>query len=173
MKNSMTGLASLLNFSRLRSAVTLLPKKDRVALEFLAGFIFCVGFYFLLWQPAVSFRERAEDRYLKNRELMGWMLQNEARARELSGRENVFATPATQDSVLAIIDKAARERGIQLQRYEPGADASVRVWIEGAEFNSLISWLSQLLLVNNIQPAQLSIESSKENGAVDARIELR
>jgi type II secretory pathway component PulM len=83
--------------------------------------------------------------------------------------------PATQDSLVVLIDRAARESGLgqALTGSQPSGDGGMRVQLEKAPFNSLVAWLARLSEQNGVRVESASIDAANEPGLVNAGIVLR
>lgn len=127
-------------------------------------------FYVAIWNPAAAFSKRSTDQYKVNAELLAWMKAHETQARAMNadGTHNI-TSPA--GSLLSVVDSLAKNYSVVLQRYEPNGEDGIRVWLENAEFNSVVQWLEQLA-IQHIQVSSVSIDKKPTEGRVDARLEL-
>jgi general secretion pathway protein M len=85
------------------------------------------------------------------------------------------SVPATQDSLVVVIDRAARESGLgqALTGSQPSGDGGLRVQLEKAPFNSVVAWLARLSEQNGVRVESASIDAASEPGLVNAGIVLR
>lgn len=143
-----------------------LSPRDRLALRSLGGFAVVVVLYSLLLQPMIGFSSRAERHLQEERALVAWLRGNESAAKlAVSGT-------ARDQPVAALVISSAKTSELTIRRYEPAGESSVRVWLEGAQFNSVVNWLYQLQSVHGIRAAEFSIEREPEPGRVSARLTL-
>jgi general secretion pathway protein M len=80
------------------------------------------------------------------------------------------ARPATQESLLVVVDRAAREAGLgnSLTSSEPSGAGGLRVRLEKAPFDTLIGWLARLSEQNGIHVESATIDNTGEPGIVNA-----
>ncbi|MBK8307817.1 MAG: type II secretion system protein M [Gammaproteobacteria bacterium] len=145
-----------------------LSRRDRLALRGLCGFAAVVVLYSLLLQPLIGYSSRAQRRLLEEQELIAWLRANEpvakaAAAASMAGRDQPVAS---------LVNSSAKANELTIRRYEPAGDGSIRVWLEGAQFNSVVKWLYQLQSVHGIHAAEFSVERESEPGRVSARLTL-
>ena len=79
--------------------------------------------------------EKAQQQASQEKELLAW-LQASTPLLNGAGSNNGM-------SVLDTVSASAGGSGINMQRFEPDGD-SVRVWLEGADFAKVASWLNNL-----------------------------
>lgn len=89
---------------------------------------------------------------------------------------NISATVGARPgrSLLALSDASAREAGLanSLTRVEPINDRRVRVWLEGASFDQIATWLERLQQSESVDTTELAVDRALAPGLVDARITL-
>jgi general secretion pathway protein M len=85
------------------------------------------------------------------------------------------AAVATADSLVVLVDTSARESGLAqaLTGTQPARDGSLRVQLEGADFNALTSWVSRLSTQHGVKIEAATITASNSPGAVSATVQLR
>ncbi|MBP8926682.1 MAG: type II secretion system protein M, partial [Pseudomonadales bacterium] len=132
----------------------------------LGGFAVLVVLYSFLLQPMTDFSSRAERHLQEERALIAWLRGNEPAAKL------AVAGAARDQPVAALVNSSAKTNELAIRRYEPTGESSVRVWLEGVQFNSVVKWLYQLQSVHGIRAAEFSIEREPEPGRVSARLTL-
>jgi general secretion pathway protein M len=82
---------------------------------------------------------------------------------------------ATQESLLVIVDRSARESGLSsaLKGTEPNGPGALSVRLERASFDMLVAWLARLSQQNGIRVDNASIDSTSAPGIVNAALVLR
>lgn len=145
-----------------------LSPRDRLALRVLCGFAALVVLYSLLLQPMIDYSSRAQRRLLEERELIAWLRSNEPAAKAAVAASTV----GREQPVAALVNSSAKANALTIRRYEPTGDSSIRVWLEGAQFNSFVKWLYQLQSVHGIRATEFSVEREPEPGRVSARLTL-
>lgn len=85
------------------------------------------------------------------------------------------SVPGTQESLVVVIDRSARESGLAqaLTGSQPSGDGALRVQLEKADFNNLVAWLGRLATQNGVRVDTANIEATSEPGQVNAGIVLR
>jgi general secretion pathway protein M len=103
---------------------------------------------------------------------LAWM---QTVAPTLASAGPVASVPATQDSLVVVIDRAARESGLaqSLTGSQPSGDGGLRVQLEKAPFNSVVAWLARLSEQNGVRVESASIDAAADPGLVNAGIVLR
>jgi general secretion pathway protein M len=122
--------------------------------------------------PLETSVSRAQARVEKKQEDLQWMRQV---GPELAAAGPTIAQPATQDSILVIVDRAARESGLgsALTSSEPTGPGGLRVRLEKAPFGLIVGWLARLADQHGIQVESATMDSTGEPGVVNAGIVLR
>ena len=87
----------------------------------------------------------------------------------------VMANNGPKESLLVLIDRTARESslGQALTGSQPSGDGGLRVSLEKADFNSVISWVARLAEQHGVSVDSATIEAAGEPGVVNAGIVLR
>jgi general secretion pathway protein M len=82
---------------------------------------------------------------------------------------------ATQESLVVLIDRSARESGLaeSLAGSQPANDGAMRVQLEHADFNLLTGWLSRLSAQHGVRVEAASITAGNSPGVVNASVQLR
>jgi type II secretory pathway component PulM len=84
------------------------------------------------------------------------------------------ARAATNESLLVIVDRSARESGLasSLAGSEPSGPGGLSVRMQKAPFDTLVAWLARLSQQNGIRVDTASIENAGAPGLVNAAIVL-
>lgn len=118
----------------IESYLNRLSPRDRVVVIMLAIFVVLS----LMSLGALNLHrsaEKAKQQASQEKELLAW-LQASTPLLNGAGSNNGM-------SVLDTVSASAGGSGINMQRFEPDGD-SVRVWLEGADFAKVASWLNNL-----------------------------
>lgn len=147
-----------------------LAPNDRRMLNILAIFLSIVILIFFILIPSFNYSADAQQRYKKNLETLEWMRANQGRI----GSSNKGSLPSNQ-SLLGVVTTSSRQFNLAFARYEPAGDNGLNLWVDAANFNSLILWLEKLDKEFGISIEEISVESNRNNGSgiVDARLVLR
>lgn len=139
-----------------------LTSRDQVMVLILASFVMVVVLVFAIWLPSHRMAEAARAAHESNQQLLSWMQANADRAR--------VAPSASGESVLGAVNSLAGSAGLALSRIEPEGETAVRVWVEGADFNMIASWLGQLGS-RGIVASEMQVEK-QATGGVSGRFTL-
>lgn len=134
-------------------------------------FLAATGIFGLLLKPSWDYSHRARATLDKEQQLLQLMDRNANSIRQLNAAR--LAKTGSDTSLLALASKTAAEHELTLQRYEPGAGGKLGVWLSGADFNTLLSWLDHLTRQYKVRIERLSITASEQPGLVEAQIQLR
>jgi general secretion pathway protein M len=122
--------------------------------------------------PLESSVSKAHDRIEKKQADLQWMRMV---GPELANAGPAITRPATQESMLVIVDRAARESGLgnSLVNSEPSGQGGLRVRLEKAPFGLIVGWLARLSDQHGIRVESATMDNSGEPGVVNAGIVLR
>lgn len=154
-----------------------LPRRDQQALTVLAVAVLLGILYFGVWRPATSFHNDAADARENATELLAWLEANRESLERLSsagagqGSAGVD-TPEDGRALMALVTRSASEAGLSLQRFEPSGEDAIRVWLEGARFTEVASWLEQLNTGHGVLIDQASMDRQNDPGIVSVRLTL-
>jgi len=74
-----------------------------------------------------------------------------------------------------LVDRSARESGLaqSLTGSQPSGDGGLRVQLEKAPFNAMVTWLARLAQTNGVRVESASVDMAGEPGLVNAGVVLR
>jgi general secretion pathway protein M len=115
---------------------------------------------------------RTQERVGRKQADLAWM---RSVTPQLAGAGPTVAQPATPESLLVVVDRAAREAGLgeALTSSEPSGVGGLRVRLDKAPFDILVGWLARLADQHGVRVESASIDSSGEPGLVSAALVLR
>jgi len=151
-----------------------LDPRERLMVYAAAGVLAVLLFYVVLLHPFYSSYDKLRDGVEQRRATLQWMQESAVKVRQLKG-----ANPAAQGmagrSLLSVTDGSARTAGLgdALKRVEPDGSTGVRVWLEGAPFDSVIGWLRVMSSSYGVDVDSASIERTSTPGRVNARLSLQ
>ena len=150
-----------------------LSDRDRDALKYLAIALVLIFLYLLVWLPVQNFKKDALADVERQSQLLSWIRQNEATARELAARGGASPTAGLEgQSMLAVVGSSAKSFSIEMRRFEPEGDNKMRVWLEKVPFNQLLLWLDDMKKRYGIQAEQISVDRDETPGVISARMSL-
>jgi general secretion pathway protein M len=122
--------------------------------------------------PLNSSVSKTQERVGKKQADLVWM---QAVGPELASAGPNVARPSTQESLLVVVDRAARESGLggSLTSSEPQGPGLLRVRLEKAPFDIMIGWLGRLADQNGISVETANVDSAGAPGIVTASLVLR
>jgi len=115
---------------------------------------------------------RAEARLAQKRQDLAWMQSVEP---QLAAAGPAAAAPASQRSLIVVVDNSAREVGLgtALTSSEPSPQGGLRVRLDRAPFDTLVGWLARLEQQNRVRVESATIDGAGAPGLVNAAIVLR
>jgi len=154
----------------MKSLDTLSERERRmVIIGAVAGVLLLVFGVLLSLDNSVS---KAQERVGKKQADLVWM---NAVGPELATAGPTVARPSSQESLLVVVDRAARESGLggSLTSSEPQGPGVLRVRLEKAPFDIMIGWLARLADQNGISVDTANIDTAGAPGVVTASLVLR
>ncbi|MFA5627408.1 MAG: type II secretion system protein M [Thiohalomonadaceae bacterium] len=130
-------------------------------------------FYTMLWEPLNTHLRQLEQHLQEQQANLVWMQQAAKEVQTLRGATPTL-TKNTQ-SLLTISDNSSREHNLDkaIKRIQPDGQHTVRIWLEEADFNSILRWLDSLLMQHQVHITMLNIEGNAASpGQVNARLTL-
>ncbi len=171
MSNTPSALDTLnVKFRELLRQYEMISSRDRIMLNCLVVFLVVVIGFFLVIKPAFNAVEQAQLTLQGKQELLQWMKSNEHRAKSITGSGSKSKGRKPGQSLLALINQTSGRFQVSLKRYEPEGSDKLRVWVEDIPFNSLIRWLNSLESSNAVSVINISIDSQKESGIINAKV---
>ncbi len=146
------------------------PRDQRVAaIGAVVVVLFLLGAIFIPLDMSVA---RATARVRHKASDLAWM---RSVAPQLAAAGSAVPTPASQRSLIVVIDSSARESGLgsALNSSEPSGPGMLRVRLDRAPFDTLVSWLARLSQQNGIRVESATIDAAGPPGLVNAGLVLR
>ncbi|MEO7387059.1 MAG: type II secretion system protein M [Gammaproteobacteria bacterium] len=149
-----------------------LAPRERLLVLAAAVFAGLALVYALGLQPLYAARGRAAAQVEEQRSLLG-DLEQVARRFGPQGAAN-SATPATGESLVVLLDRSTRERGLgaYLKRNQPEGAAGVRLRLENVPFDDLTAWLAEVQTRQGLAAISASFDPSGEPGRVNSNLVL-
>lgn len=122
--------------------------------------------------PLNSSVSKAQERVGKKQADLVWM---QSVGPELASAGPAVARPSSNESLLVVVDRAARESGLgsSLTSSEPQGPGTLRVRLEKAPFDIMIGWLARLGDQNGISVETANVDKTGAPGIVTASLVLR
>jgi general secretion pathway protein M len=146
------------------------PRDQRVAAG--AAVLLVVLLILGIFIPLDGSVARAHARVQRKQADLAWM---RAVAPQLAAAGSAVTAPASDRSLIVVIDTSARESGLgsALNSSEPSGPGALRVRLDKAPFDTLMQWLARLSQQNGIHVETASIDAAGPPGLVNAGIVLR
>jgi len=156
----------------LREWLDKLAPRERLLVLAAAIFAGIALVYALGLQPLYAARGRAAAEVEARRSLLSDIEQVARRF----GPQGAGTAPtmATGESLVVVIDRSTRERGLgsYLKRNQPEGAAGVRLRLENAPFDELTSWLADVQSRHGLAAVAASFDPSGEPGRVNSNLVL-
>ncbi|HEY3700459.1 MAG TPA: type II secretion system protein M [Spongiibacteraceae bacterium] len=148
-----------------------LASRERRFVLLTATAIGVVALYILILKPALNFYDQARVNLGRERAVLSFVQEHADTVRQMNRARQ--AKTGQDTSLLALASKTATENQLILQRYEPNTDGKLSVWLSEAEFNTLLTWMDQLVHQYNVQIEHANISASTRLGTVEVQLVLR
>jgi general secretion pathway protein M len=114
----------------------------------------------------------AAARLAREQRDLAWM---QSVAPQLAAAGPAVSAPASQRSLIVVVDNSAREAGLgtALTSSEPSAQGGLRVRLDKAPFDALVGWLARLAEQHGVRVESATIDGAGAPGLVNAAIVLR
>jgi general secretion pathway protein M len=149
-----------------------LAPRERAMVSIAAVVVVLALVYAVAWGPLASSVNRLQQSVEEQQALKQWMQQSAAEVNQLRG-----AAGASDDhrSLLAVVDQTSKQSqlGPAVKRIEPDGQELVRVSLEQASFDDMVTWLGSLQRSYGVSVADVSIDRQADSGRVNARITLK
>lgn len=127
-----------------------------------------VVLYVAAIEPVLEHRAMLERGVAAQRDLVHWM-------RDVAGE--LDSGPPVADaggSLFALVDRSVRGTALAgaVQRVQPEGSGTVRVWLDGADFDELVRWIAALDRRHGIGVSSLAVERGPAPGSVNVRLTL-
>ena len=148
-----------------------LQTQERITVTAGAVALAIMLFYVAVWDPIHSSVEQLEKNVAKQAPLLQWMQQAAEDVKNLKGTKSQLKSKAGQ-SLLSLVDSTAKSSklGDALKRVKPDGEKKVRVWLENASFDAMVTWLEKMNKNYGIEVLTLVIDRKDVHGKIDARI---
>ena len=130
-------------------------------------------FYTLIWAPLSEERNRLHHQVVTQQETLSWMKQasDQVKNSGVSGQKTV----RSGESLLTLVDRSAKtaKMGGTIKRIQPDKNGSVRIWLEGVNFDLMMQWLGGLSRDKGVVLAEVNVERFESSALVKSRLTLK
>lgn len=150
-----------------------LDMRERVILLLGAAVLLISILYTAVLEPFANAKLALAERVLRKQETAAWMREAAAEVQRLQGA--LPEARANTTSLLTTVDSTAKAAGLggtvrNLQRDDNGA--AVRVRLEGAAFDDMVSWLNALQRQYGVTATQVTVDRTDTAGTINASLSL-
>lgn len=157
--------------NKLQAWLDSLNQRERRLVIGAAIFLSVFLLYQLTWAPFVNGVANMQAKVNQQQQDLLWMQQA---AREVSGLRGASAgqQPVHSGSLLGLIEKTARERGLgtSIRKVQPEGQNGVRMWMDKVPFDDVMTWLDDLQLKQGVTVSSFSAERTAQAGWVNVRL---
>lgn len=148
-----------------------ISERERKLVYLMAGLGAAALLYGLLVLPFQLTGSKLEKRVAKKTADLAWMQQMAPQLEQASAA--VSSRAGANESLVVIIDRTAREAGLgpTLRDQSPEGNGTLRLRLEGAQFDTLMAWLASLQTQFGIGADAATIDSTAP-GLVNANLTL-
>lgn len=129
--------------------------------------------YVGLWEPWVQAKHQYAQEVAYHQATLDWLGALAPSLDALQDQQAIGQLDQGQ-SLLSLTDQTARAAGLAgaLSRIEPVTESQVSVWLNGANFDEMMGWLSDLSIERGVQVDQMSVNRASDPTLVDVRLTL-
>lgn len=159
--------------SEARVWFTGLELRERAMLLLGAALLLFSILYIAAIEPFANAKQALAERVLRKQETAAWMREAAVEVQSLQGA--LPKAQANTTSLLTTVDSTAKAAGLgaavrNLQQDDNGA--AVRVRLEGATFDDMVSWLNALQRQFGVTATQLTVDRGDTAGTINASLSL-
>jgi general secretion pathway protein M len=146
----------------------LAPREKRLV-YLAAGLVALAAVYLIVVMPLNAFTARAAARVDQKTADLAWMQQAAPQVMAASA-----AGGSAGESLVVLVDRTAREAGLggSVRDQSPNGDNGLRLRLEGAPFDVLITWLVALQQQHGVSVEAANVDAASAPGLVNASLTL-
>lgn len=137
-----------------------------------AALLLVMLIYVMAWEPLVNKVDALRTSTAEQQSLLNWMKQAAQEVKQLRGSSGQPSKPASGKSLLSLVDSTAKAArlGKSLKRVQPDGEQKVRVWLEEANFDDVVRWLTTLETRQGVRIVSTVFQAKEAAGQVDVRL---
>ncbi|MEJ2565758.1 MAG: type II secretion system protein M [Gammaproteobacteria bacterium] len=150
-----------------------LAPRERLMVSIAAAVVVLALVYAAAWSPLTSSVDHLEQSVTEEQALKQWMQQSAAEVNRL--RHAGGGAGGDHRSLLAVVDQTSKQSKVApaVKRIEPDGQTLVRVTLEKAAFDDLVTWLGSLQRDFAVSVADVSIDRQADSGLVNVHLTLK
>lgn len=137
-----------------------------------AALLLVMLIYVMAWEPLVNKVDALRTSTAEQQSLLNWMKQAAQEVKQLRGSSSQPSKPVSGQSLLSVVDSTAKAArlGKSLKRVQPDGEQKVRVWLEEANFDDVVRWLTTLETRQGVRVVSSVFQAKEVAGRVDVRL---
>jgi general secretion pathway protein M len=157
----------------LRQWVSGLAPRERNLVYLAAGLVLVALLYFVLVLPLTTASSRRAARIEQKSTDLAWMRQVAPQVAAAAAAGGA-ASPGSSESLVVLVDRTGRQAGLgnAIRDQSPSGDLGLRLRLESAPFDVLVTWLANLQQQYGVSVDAATIDATGAPGLVNASITL-
>lgn len=130
-------------------------------------------FYALVWDPFMHTIRQTEQSVADQQATLAWMQHAAHEITSLRGRQPGGA--AHDKSLLSLVDETTRSQGLAktVKKVQPDGQHGVRIWLDDAQFDTVLQWLDTLTRGTGVTVTGFSAERGSSDNLVSVKLSLK
>jgi len=124
-----------------------------------SALVLAMAAWFLILQPSLNWRGRAEANFVRSLQSYETTLSQLDAYQALSAREQ---SRQMQEPLRTLTDRLAREHRLAINRIRPFDDGRLEVWMQPADADAVITWLTALSRDHGVHAEQVSLDRESQ-----------
>jgi general secretion pathway protein M len=155
----------------LRQRFDELAPREKQLVYLAAGLLALAAIYLIVVMPLHAITSRAAARVGQKAADLAWMQQAAPQVMAVSA---AGGSAGTGESLVVLVDRTAREAGLagSVRDQSPNGDNGLRLRLEGAPFDVLITWLVALQQQHGVSVESANVDAASAPGLVNASLTL-
>lgn len=156
---------------QLRDWLAGLAPRERNLVYAAGGIAIIALLYFVLVLPITTMAAKRATRVEQKSADLAWMRQV---APQVAAAAAAGAATGNGESLVVLVDRTGREAGLggALRDQSPSGDQGLRLRLEAASFDVLVTWLASLQQQHGVKVEAASIDATATPGLVNASLTL-
>lgn len=149
-----------------------LEQRERRIVVVGAALLMVMLIYVMAWDPLVNKVDALRTSTAEQQALLNWMQQSAQEVKQLRGSSGQRSQVVGGQSLLSLVDSTAKSGrlGKSLKRVQPDGEQQVRVWLEEANFDDVVRWLTTLETRQGVRIVSSVFQAKEAAGRVDVRL---
>ncbi len=151
-----------------------LSQRERAALFLAVAVVAGFLIWLLAFRPLAQAQQRLAEREARLRPDVAWLEAAASEVARLRAADRAGPGKRGEQSLLALTEQSARAAGLgqAFRRGEPAGEKRVRVWLENASFDAMLTWLQGLQSRYGVAVIDGTVDGAGTPGLVNVRLLL-